>query len=150
MKTAACDENPPLRDADHGGIEISGGVEMRRAGRVEAEYAVGDAAVQVSVGVERGAEALHETDGADASRARRIGAAASQAGLDRAQHAASHTAEKHRVTVQEEPQPPGKGHHPLTYRHLREHVLDEVGGRLGHAPGRARRAEPATLAGEDD
>ena len=44
----------------------------------------------------------------------------------------------------------GKGHHPLTYRHLREHVLDEVGGRLGHAPGRARRAEPATLAGEGD
>jgi hypothetical protein len=36
-------------------------------------------------------------------------------------------AAQHRVTMQEEPQPPGKGHHPLTYRHLREHVLDEVG-----------------------
>jgi len=39
--------NPP----GPAGIEIDGGVEMQRADRVEAEHAVGDAAVQVSVGV---------------------------------------------------------------------------------------------------
>ena len=43
----------------------------------------------------------------------------------RAQHAASHPAEKHRVTMQEETQPPGKGHRPLTYRHLPEQTLCE-------------------------
>jgi hypothetical protein len=66
--------DPPLRGADHGCIEISGGVEMQRAGRVEAEHTVGDAAVQV--GVERRAETLHETDGAEASIRTGLGALA--------------------------------------------------------------------------
>ncbi len=38
----------------------------------------------------------------------------------------------------------------MTYRHLREHVLDEVRGGLGHAPGGAGRAQAAALAGEGD
>ena len=39
-----------------GDVGSEGAVELQRAGRLEAEYTVGNAAVQVSVGVERGAE----------------------------------------------------------------------------------------------
>ena len=48
--------DPPLHGAEGGRIEIRGGVELQRAGRLKAEHPVGNAAVQVSVGVERGAE----------------------------------------------------------------------------------------------
>jgi hypothetical protein len=75
---------------------------------------------------------------------------ASQSALDGAQHAAPHGPEQRRVAVQEEPKSFRKRHHPLAHRHLREHVLDEVGGRLGHAPGGAGRAQAAALAGVGD
>jgi len=38
----------------------------------------------------------------------------------------------------------------LAHRHLREHVLDQMGGRLGHAAGGAGRAQAAAFAGERD
>jgi len=52
--------------------------------------------------------------------------------------------------VEEEPRPLGKRHDPLAYRHLREHVFDQVGGGPGHPSCGARRAQAATLAGEGD
>lgn len=86
--------DPSLHGAERGGIEIGGAVEAQRTARSEAEDFIGDARVQVGVGVERGAEALHETDCAEAGRARRIGAAPSQAGFNCAQHSAPHGAEQ--------------------------------------------------------
>ena len=41
-----------------------------------------------------------------------------------------------------------KGQHPLAHRHPRNGVIDQVGGRLGHAPGATARTEAATLATE--
>jgi len=52
-----------LHGAERGRGEIGGGMEAQRTGCVETEHAVGDAAVQVGVGVERRAKPLHETDG---------------------------------------------------------------------------------------
>ena len=40
-----------------------------------------------------------------------------------------------------------EGEHPLSIRHARQHVVDEVGGRVLGAAGRARRADAAALAG---
>jgi hypothetical protein len=64
--------------------------------------------------------------------------------------AASHTAEQHRIAVQEVAQSPGEGDHPLAHWHLREYVLDQVRGGRGHAPGGAGRAQAAALAREGD
>ena len=58
--------DPPLHGAGCGFIKTGGGVEAQRAGSVEAEQAIGEAAVPVGMGVERRAEPLHETDGAAA------------------------------------------------------------------------------------
>ena len=52
--------DPSLHRAHCGRVEVAGGVEAQRAVSIEAEQAVGDAAVQMRVGIERGAEALHE------------------------------------------------------------------------------------------
>jgi len=40
--------------------------------------------------------------------------------------------------------------HPLAHRHTQDDVVDQVGRRLGHAPGPARRAKAAPLAAEGD
>ena len=75
---------------------------------------------------------------------------ASHAGLYRPQRDALDAAEQRRVAVQQEPQSLGERDHPLAHLHLWEHVLDEMGSRLGHAPRGAGRAEAAALAGEGD
>jgi hypothetical protein len=77
--------DPALHGADRGGIEIGGGMEVQRAVRADAEHPVGDATMQVGVGVERRAKTLHETDGAKAGVARCTETAASQCRLERAQ-----------------------------------------------------------------
>lgn len=79
--------------------EGGAGAVAQRAIRTDAEHAVGDAAVQVGMGVERRAEALHETDRAKTRVARRMRAAASQCRLDRAQYAAAHAAKQRRVAA---------------------------------------------------
>ena len=142
--------NPTLRRADHGRIETGGGVEVQDAGRVEAEHASGDAAVPVGVGIEYRAKALHEAHRPAACTARCIGAAAAQSGLDCPQYAAPAAPKQHRLEMQEEPQPLRERHDPLAHRHLWDHLLDQVRGARGHAPGGAGRAYPAALAGEGD
>jgi hypothetical protein len=64
--TQGASADPPLYGAGRGCIEIGGGMEAQRAVRIEAEHAVGDAAVQVGVGIERRAKALHERHSAAA------------------------------------------------------------------------------------
>lgn len=46
------------------------------------------------------------------------------------------------LAVQEEPQPPGKRHHPLMYRHLREHMPDVAGDRHSVGVGFALGSQP--------
>jgi len=58
-------------------------MEPQRAVRSEVEHAVGDAAVQVGMGIERRAEALHERHRPARGTGWRLGTAPPQRGLDR-------------------------------------------------------------------
>jgi hypothetical protein len=59
--------------------------------------------------------------------------------------------ERDPVGRDDEPREVGEqGHHPLPVVAARQYPVDEVGGRVRHAPARARRAEPAGLAAEGD
>ena len=46
------------------------------------------------------------------------------------------------------PQPDGKRHHPLSDRHVGDDVIDEMGGRLGHASRATRGTKASPFAGE--
>ena len=70
--------DPALHGADRGLSKISSGMEAQRPCGIDREHAVGDAEVQVGVGVQRRAEALHERDRPAARAVRCIGAAAAQ------------------------------------------------------------------------
>ncbi len=63
-------------------VEIRG-MKTQRAMRIGRKHAIGEAQMQVSVGVERRTEPLHERDAPAAGGTRRAGAAAAQSGLDR-------------------------------------------------------------------
>jgi hypothetical protein len=52
--------------------------------------------------------------------------------------------------VEEIAQALGQGQDPLPHRDLRKHMVHEVSGRLRHAPGVARGAHTAPLAGVGD
>ena len=51
---------------------------------------------------------------------------------------------------QQEAQRKWKGQHPLPHGCFGKHVIDQMGGRLDHAPGTAAGTKPASLAAERD
>jgi hypothetical protein len=61
-----------------------------------------------------------------------------------------HPGEQHTVVRQPGAQRVGHGENPLSQRRLREHVVQQVRGGLGHPPAQARRTEPAPLTAERD
>jgi hypothetical protein len=69
-------------------------------------------------------------------------------GRDTALNHRQHPGQRFRLRGQQEAQGKRKGQHPLANRHFGKHVIDQVGGRLDHAPGAAAGAEPPALAGE--
>jgi len=52
------------------------------------------------------------------------------------------------MSSEEESQWNRKRQHPLAHRHLRNHLIDQVSGGLGHASCPASRADTAALTGE--
>jgi hypothetical protein len=70
--------------------------------------------------------------------------------LDGPQYGPRDPIEQCRIAVDEIAQAFEKGNHPLTHRHFGEYVLDEVRGRLGHAPRGAGRTHASALAGVGD
>jgi len=50
--------------------------------------------------------------------------------------------------AQRDGQPNLANPYPLAQRHTRDDVVEQMGRRLGHAPGPARRAKPTVLAAE--
>jgi hypothetical protein len=80
------------------------------------EDAVEDDDVEVEVGVEGGAEAVQEGDGAELGVARSGRAGAAQRGADAAEQDAQHVAGQARVVGQEGADPLRQGEHPLAER----------------------------------
>ena len=63
---------------------------------------------------------------------------------------AQHRREQLGVHGEEDAKPDRKRQHPLPDRHVRDDLIDQVRGALNHAPGAARGAKSATLAGKRD
>ena len=103
------------------------------------------------VPVEGGTESVDEAHRPEA-RVRAGFAAPAQIGLDDAQQAMQHGADRPRLAlhlISNWPaQPFGHREDPLTHRQRREDVIDQVRRGLRHALGVARRAQP--FAGEGD
>jgi len=97
-------------------------MEAKRIG-FAAEEPVGDAAVEMGVGVEGRAEALQEAHCAEARTGRCAGTGQPQTVFDGAQKDAQRGVERCRVTVEEETQALGEGHDPLAHGDLREDVI---------------------------
>ena len=118
------------------------------ARRSRLEYTVEDAAVVVEVAIERGAKAVNEAHRPEACSCRGAGAAAAQMRLDHPQEDAQHRGHGPGFTLQEIAQALGYGQHPVSDRQGREGLIDQMRGGLDHAPGVARGADAAPLAGE--
>jgi len=107
--------------------------------------------VQVDVQVQGAAEPLDQGDNAGSGAAAgRESGPVGQIGLDRTDDDRETAAECIRPAGEEQAQWPGEAENPLTHRHFREDMVDQVRRRLDHPPCAAGRAEAPTLAGECD
>jgi hypothetical protein len=70
--------------------------------------------------------------------------------LDDAHEDVEHGRDRSAVLPQKVAQTFGKRQYPLAYRQPREHVIDQVRGRLRHPPGIAGGTDTTPLAGEGD
>ena len=104
--------------------------------------------MQMDVQVGGRAKALDESDRA------RVGCATFQSRLldqkarDNPVDNRQHRREQFGMGGEEDAQRNGKREHPLPYRHARDDAIDQVRGALSPAPGAARGAKPAALAGK--
>ena len=114
------------------------------------EEAVHDAEVIVEVRIQRGAEAVQETDRADGGGGWSRGTGLPQRGLESTEQDVKDGAGGSRAVVEEGPEAFGHGEHDLAHGHVGNDVLDQVGRRLGHALGVTGRAGPPALAGKRD
>ena len=145
-------QHPPpglLLDTGDGGLGQAGRVKPETL-LFRAEHAVDDAAVEVQVGIERRSETVDKRHRTEPGIAGRVGTAQAQRRLHLGEENPQHRIDQTGVTMEEIPQPLRQREHPLPHRHLGEHVIHEVRGRLGHAPGAAGGADPAALAREGD
>ena len=114
----------------------------------DGKHPVDHAAVEVHMGIQRAAEALHKAHRAQPPA--RAAAALTQPRLDDAQQDVQHRAERLGIALQEVAQALRDRQHPLTHRQRREDLVDQMGSRLGHAPRVAGRAYPAAFARKRD
>ena len=145
-------QHPPpglLLDTGDGGLGQAGRVKPETL-LFRAEHAVDDAAVEVQVGIERGSETVDKRHRTEPRPARRVRTAEAQRRFDLGQENPQHRIDQAGVTMKELAQPLRQREHPLPHRHLGVHMIHQVRGRLGHAPGAARGTDPAALAGEGD
>ena len=112
---------------------------------------VQDQHVQVDVQVQRAAKTLDEGhDPGARTAAGRESCPAGEIGLDGADDDRKTAAECVGPAGEEQAQGPGEAENPLTHRHIRNDVVDQMRRRLDHAPRAAGRAEAPTFAGEGD
>jgi len=107
--------------------------------------------VHVDVEIERPAKPLHHGDGA-ATRVHEtvLTSPLSQVAAHLAEQHAHHGPAQIVVPRQEVPDPVRYTQHPLTYRHVWEHVIHQMRGPLGHPAPAAARAETAPFAGKSN
>ncbi len=117
-------EDAALEDGREGagvvGGEVGGLVEADLAALGLGEDAVEDHDVEVEVGVEGGAEAVEEGDGADLSVGAGAGTVMPKAGADSAEQDPEHCAGKGGVVMEEGADPLGHREHPLADRQRRQ------------------------------
>jgi hypothetical protein len=102
--------------------------------------------VQVNIQVQRGAEALDQGNGAGAGAGRNSQArVVDQEGRDTALDHRQHLSQYIRLGCEQESQRKRKRQHELTNGRFGKHVIDQVGGRLHHAPHAATGAKPSPL-----
>jgi hypothetical protein len=123
--------------------------EFRRAVSAAPAHAVQHQAVQVDVEVGSGPEALDQRDGAAVGL---FGIRTRPLEQKPHDHAVRHLQHGRHLGPggQQQVQRDGQRQNPLAHRHVRDELVDQVRRRLHHAPGPARRAEPAPLAAERD
>ncbi|CAN5822684.1 hypothetical protein BH23GEM6_BH23GEM6_26630 [soil metagenome] len=112
------------------------------------EDAVEDDEVEVEVGIEGGAEAVQEGDGAELGVAGSGRAGAQERGADAAKQDAAHIAGEARVVGQDGADPLRQREHPLADGQRRQDMVGEVDGHLHHAARVAGGTGAAALAGE--
>jgi hypothetical protein len=139
-----------------GDVVVGGGregdeLEASAGCRVTDEEAIGRDGVEVGMEVERGSEALDERDGAGVTVDDPLGPTATpQPGKEGAAEDAEGGREEGGVAGEREAEGPGEGEDPLAVGDGREDSVDEVGGRIGHAPPPARRAKAAVAGSWDE
>jgi hypothetical protein len=104
----------------------------------------------VEVGAESGAEAVQEGDGAALGIEGRARAREPQGPADGAKEDPEDGAGDLRIVMDLGAEAFGNGEDPLAHGQVRQDVVGEVGGQLGHGPGVAGGADPPALEGEGD
>jgi hypothetical protein len=126
-----------------------GGVKCEPTWRALAEDAVQHESMEMDVELEAAAEALDDCQRARLAALDAVGAR--RARIERDEGAgkhAQHGAAQGMIPGQTVAQAIGERQDPLTYRHVREHLLDECSGVFGHAAPATARAEATALARE--
>ena len=101
--------------------------------------------MEVNIEIGGGAKVLDEGDGAG------LGLIPCQAGLvdhkggEGAVDDLQHGREQLRLSGEQMPQRDGKGDHPLAYRHVRDHLFNQMGRGLRHASGATAGAKPSAV-----
>ena len=116
----------------------------------EVEQRIDDAAMKVDMFVERIAETVDETDGAEMGVPWCIGATFDQLLLNHPQQDVQNRTDRRRIRLEEVTQTFRQRQHPLAHRQGRKHMIDEMRGGLRHAPSIAGRTNAASFAGEGD
>ena len=114
---------------------------------VHSEHAIQDERVEVDVEIEGAAEALNDRHGAAAA----IGDAVSPSAMPEepehhSQRDADDGATQLVIPSDQVPQPMRQTQDPLSNRHIRKHMIDQMRRPLGHPATAAPRAEAAALA----
>ena len=124
-------------------------VKDRASQRIGARVdAVQDEDMEMQIEIERAAEALGHDDRATAARcARPLWPRVRSHGQQRAHEDAPDGGTELGVEGQQIADAEGEREHPLADRHVRQHVVDQVRGCVGHAPAATGRTETAALAG---
>jgi hypothetical protein len=157
IEEAVADEEPKhpvLNERGEGasgvGVEPPAAVEGEGALVVACEEAVEDDEVQMEMGVEAGAEAVQEGDGAEGG----IGGSARGGFPQRSPYDSKDYGEdasdEDRIAGEEGAEPFGEGEHPLAHGHVGDDMIAQVGCDFGHAAGGAGGADAAALAAEGE
>ena len=138
--------DPDLDFRQRFGAEGARFVKLRAAGRIGLEHALDHDAVKMQVGIEQGAKAVDEGDGADAGVRTGTRTALADALLHRREEELQGQGLDGWIALQGVAQAFRHRQYPLPHRQTREDVVGQMAGGFDHAPGVTGGTESATLA----